>query len=430
MADDEKGGTEEGEAKEGGEAKEEEAPKGTLSETIARAREVLAGKGTLADMIPKAEGEEKAGDAKEEESGEEGEGGKEGEKEEEHEEKEGEAGEAGEEAEGGEGDKEGEEKEEVEDAEGEAEGASDDKEEVDEKDKAKEAITVSVPGRHPDDEDIEIEVDDTELAERIAHLKSGFLNGEQVRQRMGELDASEDAMEELSESFETDPAGFLMEYVEEKDLPAVVLALLTQKPIWDALADTVDKLFTDNAELRTVQAESKAARLEAKSKLEKRILERKAHQKNGKELHAALDLIIPEEMKEATAKQLMVDLTRDIEDHISRNKLGSLAVKDLVPILAGRLENAGIDPLEARKAIQNGSRSRAKVTTKKGPNKKTKSGSELAKASAKRKSVAAAPGPGKKAAPTQPTKLPAGQNLKERIAAAKKHGIAALIGRT
>jgi len=132
-------------------------------------------------------------------------------------------------------------------------------------------------------------------------------------------------------------------------------------------------------------------------------------------------------VSDAKREQLIVDLTRDTTDHISRNKLEKLDVKDLVPILASRLETNGIDPLEARKAIQNGSRSRGKLSTKKRPKKKPKTGQELAKASAKRKRVAAAPGPGRKAAPTQPTKLPAGMTIKESIELARKKGLAAFL---
>ncbi len=195
---------------------------------------------------------------------------------------------------------------------------------------------------------------------------------------------------------------------------------------WESLKAQIDRLFSDPQELRTAQAESKAARLEAKDKLEKRIEQRKENQETGTKLRDAIDLMVPETMAEKTREQLIADLTRDTSDHITRNKLVKLDVKDLVPILAARLESSGIDPLDARKAILNGSRSRGKISTKKGPKKKPKTGTELARASAKRKKVAAAPGPGKRAAPTQPTKLPAGQTIKERIAAAREHGIAAL----
>ena len=218
----------------------------------------------------------------------------------------------------------------------------------------------------------------------------------------------------------------MIEYTENKEeLAQVALALLTVPEVWERINAQVDKLFTNEGELRTLQAEMKANRLESKEKLQERAAQRKENAESGRKLAEAIDLMVPEELTDSKREQLIMDLTRDATDHISRNKLEKLDVRDLVPILASRLETNGIDPLDARKAIQNGSRSRGKISTKKGPKKKPKSGQELARRSAKRKKVAVAPGPGRKAAPTQPTKLPAGMTIKESIALARKKGLAA-----
>ena len=404
-------GTGEAEGTEEGKEEEKAGPP-TIEEALAKAREVLADKGTMMAMV---EDEEDA-DGKEEDAG-----GEEDEEEEAGEEEGGEAGADDEEDEEGEGsDADDEVEEEAEDAE--------EKEDAEEEEAEAKPITVAVPGRHPNSEDIEIEVDDEELAERIAHLKSGFMRGEEVREREQAMTAAEDAMAALSEEFAVDPAGFVMEYTEDKEeLANVALSLLTVPEVWQAINAQVDKLFSDTGELRTLQAEMKAHRLEAKDKLTKRSARRKENAESGRKLGEAIDLMVPESMKDARREQLIQDLTRDTTDHISRNKLETLDVKDLVPILAARLETNGIDPLEARKAVQSGSRSRGKVTTKKRPEKKPKTGKELARASAKRKSVAAAPGAGRKAAPTQPTKLPAGMTIKESIALAREKGLGAFL---
>jgi len=404
-----------GEAEGTEEAKEEEkAGPPTIEEALAKAREVLADKGTMMAMVEEKEEEDAESESESEAEGEE------------EEEQEGEQAE----------DEGGEEREAEEDAEDEgsdaddevAEGEEAEEEAEEEEEEAAKPITVSVPGRHPNSEDIEIEVDDKELAERIAHLKSGFLRGEEIREREVQIGASEEAMESLSMQFEVDPAGFVLQFVEDKDeLSRVALSLLTVPEVWEKISAQVDKLFSDTGELRTLQAEMKAHRLEAKDKLTARAARRKSNAETGRKLTEAIDLMVPESITDSRRDQLIQDLTRDTTDHISRNKLEGLDVKDLVPILASRLETNGIDPLDARKAIQDGSRSRGKVTTKKRPEKKPKTGKELAKASAKRKKVAAAPGPGRKAAPTQPTKLPAGMTIKESIELARKKGLAAFL---
>ena len=411
MAEEEGTGEEEGTEEKTEDKEEEKKGPATIEEALAKAREVLADKGTMMAMVEESEDKEDA-DGEEEAGGEEDEEKEEGEEE---------------------GEQESEDKEDEEDRGSDADDETDDvegeEEKEEEEEEEKKPITVSVPGRHPNSEDIELEVEDEEIAERLAHLKSGFLRGEEVRERELAMTASEDAMAALSEEFAVDPAGFVMQYTENKEeLGNVALALLTVPEVWDAISGQVDKLFSDTGELRTLRAEIKANRLEAKDRLQKRAVLRKENAASGKKLGEAIDLMVPESIDGTKREQLITDLTRDTTDHITRNKLEKLDVKDLVTILAGRLETNGIDPLEARKAIQDGSRSRGKITTKKKrPEKKPKTGKELATASAKRKKVAAAPGPGKRAAPTQPTKLPAGMTIKESIELARKKGLAAFL---
>jgi len=248
------------------------------------------------------------------------------------------------------------------------------------------------------------------------------MRGEEHREKEANLQVRENELAGISESFEVDPAGFLMEYVDAKDLPQVALAILVHEGVWEKLEAVVDKLIGDPKELRTLQAEAKAARLETVADLKKTREARAEQSKNGQQLRDAIDLIVPEKMGAAVRTQLVQDLTRDLVEHIQRNKLQTLEVKDIPTIVAARLETNGIDPLDARTAIKDGARSRGRISTKKGPKKKPKSGKELVKASAKRRKVAAAPGAGKATAPTQPTKLPAGQTIKERLELVRKEG--------
>ncbi|MCJ2512634.1 MAG: hypothetical protein LN409_04720, partial [Candidatus Thermoplasmatota archaeon] len=400
----------------GDDTTEKETGPPTIAEALARAKEQLEKTGTMMTAADDDEG----GDADEEEDDAEdqGESGTEDEEEEE-----GEAEESGEEDEEGDEDEEAaegdadDEDDEVDDKKG--EGGEDEEEGEGEE---KKTHTVKLPSREAGGEDVEIEVDDEETAARLNQMRNGYMNGEQVREQQVLLQTSQNELANISESFEVDPAGFLMEYTDAKDLPQVALSLMVQPGVWEALQKVVNALIEDPKELRTLQAESKAARLETVAELTKTREARAEQTKNGQQLSEAIDLIVPDTMEGAIRTQLIQDLTRDVVEHIDRNKLQTLEVKDLPTIVAARLETNGIDPLEARKSIQDGARSRGKPSTKKGPRKKPKSGKELVKASAKRKKVAAAPGPGKKSAPTQPTKLPAGQSIKERLATVRKQG--------
>jgi hypothetical protein len=390
----------------------------TIAQALERARETLEKKGTMMADADQDEG----GDADKEEEDAEDQG------ESDAEEKEGDEEEAEEE-----GDKEGEGDEDEEAAEGDADDADDADDEVDgdededekeeeEEEEEKKRHTVKLPPREVGGDEVEIEVDDEETAARLNQMRNGYMNGEEIREQQILLQTSQNELANISESFEVDPAGFVMQYTDAKELPQVALSLLVEPGVWETLEKVVDKLIGDPKELRTLQAEAKAARLETSVALTKTREARAQQSENGRQLKDAIDLIVPDTIEAAARTQLIQDLTRDVVEHIDRNKLQTLEVKDLPTIVAQRLETNGIDPLDARKSIKDGTRSRGKPSTKKGARKKPKSGKELVKASAKRRKVAAAPGPGRKTAPTQPTKLPAGQSIKERLALVRKEG--------
>jgi len=299
-----------------------------------------------------------------------------------------------------------------------------------EEEKEEEEITVSIPGRGPDDDDLEIVVDDQETAERLNQLKNGFMRGEAYRTGLSEIQAAQEELYEIEEQFGVDPAGFVLEHIEEKHLPQVALALMTAPGAWDALKETVQELLEEPSALRTLQAEAKAARFETREALQKARANRTAQNKNAATLREGIERMIPDEMEEGRRTRLLADVTRDVVDHINRHKLLTLEAKDLPTIVAERLELNGIDPLDARKALKdNGQRLRGKPSTRKKSKAKPKTGKQLVKASKKRKKVAAAPGPGKHAAPTEASKLPPGQNLKQRVEEVRKRGLAALLNR-
>lgn len=285
-----------------------------------------------------------------------------------------------------------------------------------------ERFVAVLPGRGPDDDDIEIEVSDQATADRINHMRNGFMRGEQIRASIAELQGAQEELAVIEDQFAFDPAGFVLDNVDAKQMAQVTLGLLVQEGVWDALQKTINKLVDDPGELRTLRAEAKAARLETKDELKKLADTRKTQNANAAELRDAIDLIIPDTMDDAKRARLVADVSRDLVEHINSQNLKKLDPKSIVTIVADRLELHGIDPLDARKALKSGKPNRGGVSTKKKPKTKPKSGKQLRKASARRKKVAAAPGPGRKAAPTPPKKLQAGQTIKERIASIRKAG--------
>ncbi len=191
----------------GSDDKTEEKGPPTIEDALAQARATLEKKGTMMAMVD----DDKTGDDEGDADGEkEGEGGEEDEEEE-----------AGEEE--GDKDAEGDEDEEdggtdADDDADEVEGEEEDEKEDEDADDKK-SHTVKLPSREADGEDFEIEVDDEETAERLNQMRNGFMRGEEHREKETNLQVRENELAGISESFEVDPAGFLMEYVDTKDLP-------------------------------------------------------------------------------------------------------------------------------------------------------------------------------------------------------------------
>ena len=340
----------------------------------------------------------------------------------------------GEEAPADEGEEEAEEEDEeleedpgdgLEDEEGEDEGEG----EAEEEEVEAALFTATIPGRGPDDDDIEIEVTDQATADALNRLKNGYMRGDQFRDAMAEVTGAQEELYEIEEQFGVDPAGFVLQHLDEKHLATVALALVVEPKAWASLQKTLTRLIDNPQELRTLQAEAKSARLETKEALKEARTTRTRQNENAAALQGAIDRMVPEDMGESKRDRLIRDMTRDVVEHINRNKIEAMEPKDLVTVLADRLELNGIDPLEARSAVKDGSRTRSTPTTKKKKVGKPKSGKQLARASAKRRRVAAAPGAGKKAPPTQPKTLPAGQTIQERLKEVRKRGLGSILGR-
>jgi len=213
-------------------------------------------------------------------------------------------------------------------------------------------LVVALPGRNG--EDVEIEVDSPEVAERLRQLRNGYQSGEQAR--AAEARATELAQEIDAERIEAaaNPLGYLASLglqTRPEMVDHVVLALLADN--WDRLRDRVIAL-DDPTELRTTRAEERTRQLELRDQVSTSINEQRAVQTNLAEITSTIAGYVPPTMTEAQRRVFTRECMSELQRVALAEDLLTLPIARVPKILADHLEAYGIDPSKAPVNGKNG----------------------------------------------------------------------------
>ncbi len=287
-------------------------------------------------------------------------------------------------------------------------------------------LVVALPGRREGEESLEIVVENKEVAERLRQLNNGFERGEQIREREEVIARDQQQIEELEVFISTDPVGFIETNVPKDVSETVALSLVMQHMASKSFTDRLVPALQDEKERRTLTAELKAERAEAKGRLQEVIEVRRFAKVQAKTIRDTIELMVPdtEGFSGDRREAIKGTLEKAVGATIREKKIAEIKPEDLPVILLEPLRAAGIDPTAAGQAIKSGKRNTdSQVGSKTPPKKKVKQPTpkELKQSSAKRKKAAASAPPGA-AAPAARPKLPQGQNLEDRFAEVKKRG--------
>lgn len=207
---------------------------------------------------------------------------------------------------------------------------------------ANEALVVKLPGRNG--EEVEIEVDTPEIAERLRQLRNGYQAGEQARAAQARAAEQMIQVEDERITAAANPLAFLRD-VGLAERPGmvehVVLSLLAEN--WDTLRDRVLAL-DDPGELRTVKAEERARQLELNGQVREQIATQRAVDSNLAEINSTVAGYVPATMTEAQAeifKNACLGELKRVADH---EQLVTLPAARIPTILARHLAAYGIDP--------------------------------------------------------------------------------------
>lgn len=203
-----------------------------------------------------------------------------------------------------------------------------------------------------DGDELEIEVPDKHLAERIAQLQEKAKQAEKyneelaaAREQAREVQARQEELDEIQGFIAQDPVGYLVSRVRPELRQQVVLdILLTDDDAMEAASEAIQKWAYEPHERRVAAAESRAKRVEQEAKFRESRERRQAIQQRAQVLNETMHGFIPTDMPPDQARRFANDMNRDLIDYGNTHGWADVRPETLREILSFRLEQYGVDP--------------------------------------------------------------------------------------
>lgn len=216
---------------------------------------------------------------------------------------------------------------------------------------ANESLRVALPGRHPNAPDVEIEVDDPEVAERLRQLRNGYMRGEEVRQIQQAVEAEREQLDEIAVRLQVDPEGFLFENIPPQRAASVALQILAQESVWNSVKGIIEGLFDEDSR-EVVRTRLENERLKNRDSAVQEYQSRMQEQRSFAQAKEAIAVLIPEHLPEQQQVMLYQSCQQDVRDAMERTGVRTLNPQDVAFIIAPRLREAGVDPLQVAASLR------------------------------------------------------------------------------
>lgn len=204
-------------------------------------------------------------------------------------------------------------------------------------------FTLELPADRDGEEAVALELADEETFNRLNRMRNGYMTAQQVKAAKEENGRLREELTELEDMIAVDPTGFMLEHVPETVRLEVAKQLLFDPAVFKALRDTIAVAIEDPTELKVLQAQLKASRLDMRETLRTQNIERKAMQANGQRIAQEVDKLIPETITGSKRDLLFRDAIRDIKERCDRLGLKQVDPRDVVLIVGDRFREYGID---------------------------------------------------------------------------------------
>lgn len=210
-----------------------------------------------------------------------------------------------------------------------------------------ETLVVTLPG--PDaNTPFEITVSDPETADHLRELAAGYVRGADVEHARNQLANGFEQLDAFKDQLLTDPAGTLVELLPEDPatLEHVALYLLAQPHMWDRVRERV-LAWDDPDKLELDQAKLASQRYALRDSARTFVADRHLVQQNLRDIQQAITAMIPADWPVETRQTFYRDAMRDLKEHADSNALVTLPVNRIPLVLADRLADYGINPVNA-----------------------------------------------------------------------------------
>jgi hypothetical protein len=276
-----------------------------------------------------------------------------------------------------------------------------------------------------------VDVEDPELASEITRLARGYARHAELATVQEDIDQAHEEMAQLEDALQVDPVNYVIEHARPQLLVDLARALLAQPAVFNAVVDEFGGLEGEALQHKTLQIENE--RLRRRSQSARELIERSNMRVQGRQIDRALNIIVPDDLDQATAVQLYKDIRRDVAEYITANGGKTPKAEDLPDILQRRLSMYGITadyaaerladagelrplPVRARGTRTNGTEAPARGAR----GQPSRSAEDVVRQADRRRAAAAIPGGGAGVPAQAGWALPKKQGVKSRIAALRE----------
>lgn len=197
------------------------------------------------------------------------------------------------------------------------------------------AVRVTLPGdTQRDEEDLDIEVTDPAIAERLARLKNDGMRRNEFQRRIGEVATRESKLKEVEVSMATNPVGFMLDRITPARQIEVARALMAQH--FEALAPDIEKFWYDESERKLALADIKESTIEARRTTESEV----QYQAQIQQVIQTVQGLIPDTANDADAEEFLRDSLLHLEA-LSRERKAVVNPAEVPTLLTSRLTRYG-----------------------------------------------------------------------------------------
>jgi DNA-binding NarL/FixJ family response regulator len=334
--------------------------------------------------------------------------------------------------------------------EAEAEGEEEEESEAGSDPEAEEELVVArLPGRGPEDPDIEIEVP-KELQEDFNRLRNMAMRGAEFRDRITGVEerearttADQEELQVIEESLREDPAGFVLERVRPELRVELLRSLLADNEVWEneELQNQIREWERDPNKRELFAERTRRERLERRQTRDQELRLRREMREGAAESARHVKALIPEEWPPERTQKFWNVSMRLLGEAAHRRESSRFTRDEIVQVLdrGGVLDGYGIDPAAASSSAPEEGADRAGAQGKRTGGEERRSRRPAARRrsvtpeeardtgkrlqdQSKRRKAAAAYAPAGAGAPAAAAELPKGQSVRERIKTVRKLG--------